>query len=440
MSPLPDAGSLTQPALQLWGGLECSVVRIRDVWRDQVRETGHQTRPGDLQRIAGLGIRTLRYPVLWERCTEGHPRDAGWDWHGRQLDTLRNLGITPIAGLLHHGMGPLPGGLLDPGFAEGLAVHAGRAAERHGWIRWWTPVNEPLTTARFACLYGHWHPHSTDEGVFLRAVAAQCRAALLAMRAIRAHAPDARFMHTEDVGRVFATHPLSDQADYENERRWLSLDLLCGKVDQMHPYWGPLRWHAVPEGDLDELATGEAAPDAIGANHYVTSDRFLDHRKSLYPRRTHGSNGRMAYADTEAARVDLPSDTTGWLPRLREVWDRYRLPLVLSEAHLGCEDPAEQLRWLMEAWSAAQALRAEGATVHAVTAWALLGLTDWSSMLVHCRNQYEPGAFDVRHDPPQRTPLAEAIASLAQTGAFDHPALHAPGWWRTEDRLLARRA
>ena len=28
---------------------------------------GHDTRPADLDRIAELGIRTLRYPVLWER-------------------------------------------------------------------------------------------------------------------------------------------------------------------------------------------------------------------------------------------------------------------------------------------------------------------------------------------------------------------------------------
>ena len=440
MPPSHSDNHTDPPALELWGGVECSVVRVGDGWRDQVRETGHHDRPGDLQRIAGLGIRTLRYPVLWERCTATHPRFAGWEWHDRQLGTLRDLGITPIAGLVHHGMGPLDGGLLDEGFAEGLAAHAGRAAERYGWVEWWTPVNEPLTTARFACLYGHWHPHTTDEGAFLRAVVAQCRAALLAMRAIRAHVPGARFMHTEDIGRVFSTAPMAHQADYENGRRWLSLDLLCGRVDRAHPYWEPLRWHGVPESHLDDLATGEATPDRIGANHYVTSDRFLDHRTRLYPRRTHGSNGRMAYADTEAARVDLPPDETGWLPRLREVWDRYRLPLVVSEAHLGCEDPAQQLRWLMEAWSAAHALRAEGAVVPAVTAWALLGLCDWNSMLVHTRNHYEPGAFDVSRTPPQRTPLAEAIASLAHTGAFEHPALHAPGWWRTQDRLLARRA
>ena len=418
--------------LQLWGGIECSVVRIGDGFRDQVRETGHHDRAGDLARIAGLGIRTLRYPVLWERA--GDPA-IGWGWHDRQLATMRRLDVRPVAGLLHHGAGPLDGGLLDPGFAVGLARHAAQAAERYPFVDLWTPVNEPLTTARFGCLYGFWHPHRQDEGALLRAVVAQCRAVLLAMRGVRLHIPHARFMHTEDVGRTFATSPLAAQADYENERRWISLDLLCGRVDQSHPWRGHLEHHGVAPSHLDELATGEAAPDLLGVNHYVTSDRFLDHRTPLYPPHLHGGNGRQCYVDTEAARIDLPPGTTGWLPRLREVWQRYHRPLVVSEAHLGCDDPHEQVRWLMEAWHAALALRAEGAMVPAVTAWALLGLRDWDSMLRQQRQHYEPGAFDVRSSPVQLTVLGEAVQALAAEGRFTHPALSTPGWWQRDDRL-----
>ena len=45
---------------------------------------------------------------------------------------------------------------------------------------------------------------------------------------------------------------------------------------------------------------------------------------------------------TEAVRVDLGSFGAG-APRLREAWERYRLPLIVSEAHLGCDDPHEQV-------------------------------------------------------------------------------------------------
>lgn len=424
--------------LQLWGGLECSVVRIGDVWRDQIRETGHHERPGDLDRIAALGIRTVRYPILWERCTEANMTFCGWGWHAMRLNALQRLGIEPIVGLLHHGAGPLPDGLLDSAFADGLARHAGQVAARFPAIKWWNPVNEPLTTARFSCLYGHWHPHLRDEAAFLRAVAAQCWAALLAMRAIRVHSNTARFVHTEDLGCTFTTTRLQAQGTYENNRRWLSLDMLCGRLDRQHPWRGMLERAGVPERQLDELATGEAAPDLIGINHYVTSDRYLDHRTALYPQACHGGNGRLAYADTEAVRVALPEDITGWAPRLREAWARYRRPMAVTEAHLGCTDPEDQVRWLMEAWQTAQTLRGEGADVRAVTAWALFGLQDWNSMLRRQDGCYEAGAFDAAAVPPRPTLLAEAISGLARHGGFEHPSLQDPGWWRREDRVHAR--
>ena len=149
----------------MWGGVECSVVRVGSRWRDQVRETGHHDRIDDLDRIAGLGIRTLRYPVLWERCVEG-PAACDWAWHDERLDWLHVLGITPIIGLVHHGSGPPGVHHFEPGWAEGLARHAAAVAARYPWVKHWTPVNEPLTTARFSGLYGLWHPHLSSELAF----------------------------------------------------------------------------------------------------------------------------------------------------------------------------------------------------------------------------------------------------------------------------------
>lgn len=426
--------------LEMWGGIECTVVRIGDTWRDQVRETGHHEHPDDLARIAELGIRTLRYPVLWERCHPGQPGSCGWAWHDQRLESLRQLGISPVVGLLHHGMGPVGTGLLELGFAEGLAAHAGQAAERYPFVQWWAPVNEPLTTARFACLYGHWHPHEHDEGAFLRATVAQCRAVLLSMRAIRAHSPHAKFVQTENLGYSFSTPQLQGQAEYENERRWLSLDLLCGRVDRSHPW----RTHLVAQGvaarDLDELATGEATPDMIGINHYVTSDRFLDHRLHRYPAHLHGGNGHTAYVDTEAARIDLPIEESGWVMALRNTWQRYGMPIAITEAHLGCNDPHEQVRWLMEAWGAALSMRAEKADIRAVTAWALLGLVDWDTMLRERNGRFEPGALPARNGILRSTLLSQAIASLAKGDQFTHPSLLKLGWWQRDDRVHARYA
>ena len=85
----------------MWGGVECSLVRIGDGYRNQFEETGHQHSLADLDAIASLGIRTLRYPVLWEAVSPDYPDTCDWSFSDERLARLRALGITPIAGLLH---------------------------------------------------------------------------------------------------------------------------------------------------------------------------------------------------------------------------------------------------------------------------------------------------------------------------------------------------
>ena len=168
------------PPLELWGGVECTVVRLGDQYRDQVVETGHSVRLADLDAIAELGIRTVRYPIMWERVAPDDPEQLDFAWHDERLRRLRELGIRVIGGLVHHGSGPRYTSLLDPEFPDKLADYAGRVAERYPWIDMWTPVNEPLTTARFSGLYGHWYPHRHDEAACLRALANECVATIAA--------------------------------------------------------------------------------------------------------------------------------------------------------------------------------------------------------------------------------------------------------------------
>ncbi|HEY8610628.1 MAG TPA: family 1 glycosylhydrolase [Roseomonas sp.] len=424
-------------SLELWGGIECTVLRAGGEWRDQLHDTGHHEREADLDLVASLGIRKLRYPVLWERVAPEDLSRPDWSWPDERLARLRELGCDPIVGLVHHGSGPAYTSLLDPLFPEKLADYAGQVASRYPWVRDWTPVNEPLTTARFSGLYGHWYPHGCDGRSFLTALMNECRGVVLAMRAIRRVRPDARLIQTEDLGRVFSTPPLADQAEHENQRRWLSLDLLCGRVDSSHPWYGILLSEGITKDQLDQMVAEPCPPDIIGINHYVTSDRFLDHRVDLYPPDTVGGNGGHIYADVEAVRVPLaPHQHTGAEARLREAWERYRLPIAVTEAHLGCVEPEESVRWLVEVWNAANRLRQEGADLHAVTVWSMFGAVDWCSLLRRRDGMYEPGVFDVRHDPPRPTPLAEAVRALATTGRFEHPIAEQPGWWRREDRFL----
>ena len=422
----------TPPTPELWGGVECTINRVGDRWFDQLADNGHRDHLDDLDRFAELGIRKLRFPVLWERHATAD--ESVWNWPDAALTRLRSLGVEPILGLLHHGSGPPGTSLVDERFADGLVAHAETVARRYPWAEWYTPINEPLTTARFSTLYGLWYPHARDDRQFARALLNQCKATVLAMRAIRRVNPQAKLVQTEDLGRVFGTLRLQYQVDLENDRRWLTWDLLNGRVDRSSPAIRFLLRSGVGQGELAWFVDNPCPPDVIGLNHYVTSDRWLDQRIERYADIMPGGNGRDRYVDTEAVRV-LPDWLNGWRRALSEAWNRYRQPLAITEAHLGCSRD-EQLRWLCEAWSGAEEALAAGADVRAVTAWALLGSRDWNSLLTRWDGHYEPGAFDVRGSVRRPTAIAGALRDLARgERRVVHPVVEGAGWWRRPLRL-----
>ncbi|MCH8617289.1 sugar nucleotide-binding protein [Sphingomonas sp. SM33] len=434
----PTKGLGSAPPLELWGGVECSIVRIGDDYRNQVVDTGHSCRLDDIDTIAELGVKAVRYPILWESVAPESPGELDFTWHDERLKRLRDKGVKVIAGLVHHGSGPRYTSLLDPNFPDQLADYASRVARRYPWIDMWTPVNEPFTTARFSCLYGHWYPHRKDIDSTFRATVNQCLATLRAMRAIRIVSPESKLIATEDIGRTFSTPELAYQAEHDNGRRWLTFDLLFGRVVEGHQFRRWLRNKAASEEVLEELATGEGRPDIIGFDHYLTSDRFLDHRVERYPGVEHGSNGQHSYVDVEAVRIDKLRPRLGPGLRLRETWERYRTPIAITEVHHGCTRE-EQVRWLHEMWSAAERERARGVDIRAITLWALFGMMDWRSLLTRREGDYDVGAFDTRSETPRPTLLAKAAAQLGRGEQFEHPVLDLPGWWKRPGRTHARR-
>lgn len=419
---------------EIWGGLECTVARIGNLYRDQLQETGHRQRIDDLQAIQKLGVSTIRYPILWESIAPDSPENCDWTWHDERLNEIRRLGINPIAGLVHHGSGPKYTSLMDKNFARNVANHARNVANRYPFLTRFTPINEPLTTARFSGLYGHWYPHHSSDASFLRCLVHQCIATVLAMREIRKIIPHAQLVQTEDMGKTFSTPFLAYQAKFENQRRWLSFDLLCGRVTRQHPLWKFLRKNGISEAELDFLKEGDATPDIFGINHYLTSERYLDQSVKKYPEHFWGGNGRHVYADVEAVRMDIDHTELGPAARLREVWERYKKPIAVTEVHHGCTRE-EQLRWLDDVWQAAFTLKQDGVDIRAVTVWSMFGAQDWNSLLTQQNGFYEPGPFDIRSPIPRLTALAHAVQQLAQTGTLTHHVVQGHGWWKRESRF-----
>lgn len=416
------------PKPEIWGGIECTINRIDNTWRDQLKYSQHYERPEDIEHFASLGIKALRCPVLWELHQPVKTGSIDWTWITRQLNTIRSNNIIPIVGLMHHGSGPGYVDLLKDDYPQLLAAYAKQVAEQFPWVEYYTPVNEPLTTARFSGLYGLWYPHHKNDHSFAKMLLLQLKAIVLSMQSIRSINPLAKLVQTEDLAKIHSTKILNYQADFENERRWISYDILCGRVNSRHLLWNYFTGLGIEEKLLNFFIENPCTPDIIGCNYYITSERYLDHNIECYPDEPVGGNGIHRYVDVSAVHH---TERAGLYTLLKEVWNRYGLQIALTEIHLNCTRE-EQMRWMKEAWDTGCLLIKEGIPVRAITAWSLIGAFDWNSLLTRNEQWYESGIFKITNNQLRPTAAAKLIKSLAECGDYNHALLKQKGWWHTK--------
>ena len=451
--------------LELWASPEPTFARIdATTVRDQSAETGLDARPDDAERIAALGVSVSRVPVLWERVSPADPHERDYREPERRLDALRAAGVEPIVTLLHHGSGPQYTDLLDPAFPLWFAEYAEATAQQFPWVRRWTPINEPLTTARFATLYGAWFPNMRDDRAFGRAMVNQTLAQQAAMRRIRRVIPDAEFVLTEDLQRYaagdavvvakggFAGIGLGDlgaegkaldfklsqlgliagdvlggaagedegiEAERRLLRRQFVLRVLIGEGHSLLPFLSERC--GLNALELAMMQRDAAVPDLVAFNHYPHSERYLFTR-----------GGEIA--DVPAVYVSgEPPPAVG--PLLRAAAERLRLPLAIGEVHAHAPE-AERVRWLLQHAADVNGLRADGVDVRALGAWAAFGMVDWHSLLRQRARVTEDGIYTFAgpNGIPQATAVATALRELAATGRIADTGVR--GWWERDDRAL----
>jgi dTDP-4-dehydrorhamnose reductase len=368
--------------IEIWASPEPTIARLdATTYRDQCEETGHARRESDIERLAALGVSASRYPVLWEHVERNGPGARDYSWAQRRL---------ALVTLLHHGSGPPHTELLDDAFPELFAAYAAETARRFPWVKRWTPINEPLTTARFSTLYGVWYPSARDHRAFGRAMLNQARAILLGFARIAAIVPAAQLMLTEDL-QGYVAGDLAAQAyvAHKRERAYLSLDLLCGNVRPGHALYAYLvRDCGLAPRELDRLRRLARPPDLMGWNYYPNSERYV----SSSPEGPYFANVAFVF------RAD--------------------------HVHFG-----ERHRWLLQRYDDVVALRGEGVDLRALGAWAAFGMVDWNSLLRERAGSKEDGIYTCASGDaePAWTLAADALRSLA---AGRRASLASrPGWW-----------
>ena len=72
-------------SLEWWAGIECTVARLGPRWRNQLTDMDLALDASQLRAIRALGVRRLRFPVLWETIAPDAPEQCDWRWHDERL-------------------------------------------------------------------------------------------------------------------------------------------------------------------------------------------------------------------------------------------------------------------------------------------------------------------------------------------------------------------
>lgn len=367
----------TQPLFQnrtaaapiVWAvGFECTAIpQSRPGHRplDEYALTAHDRHwRADLDRVASLGVRAIRYGVPWHRVNPA-PGRFDWSWIGPVLSHLvRDAGLTPILDLVHFGTPEwLERGFLAPDYPARVAEYARAVAERFGDLAThWTPFNEPSVAANRSGRDAAWPPYRRGPRGHSAVLLAVARGIVATAEALRAVQPGAVLVHVDDAGIELADS--LDLADFvldRQRRRWLALDLITGRVGPDHPLWESLRDAGALPGELAELAQSAPRWDVLGLNFYPWSNRRW---------RVRPSDGAIRLGRDPGD----PAEALSFL--LREAHGRYGLPLMVTETSAS-GSLARRLAWMQAVADGLRRARGAGVPALGLCWYPAFTMIDW---------------------------------------------------------------
>ena len=337
--------------------------------------TGHDRLwRSDLQLVADIGVRWLRYGIPWYRVNPA-PGVWDWTWTDEVLPYLvEDLGIRPILDLVHYGA-PLwlEGTFLSPDYPARVAEYADAVADRYGHlIRQWTPLNEPRVHAHFAGRASAWPPYRRGERGFCQLFVALARGMARTVDALRSCVPDAELVHVEAMSIVESADAAHRaEVDRRLELQFLALDLVEGRVDAGHPLHEWLVRHGVSPDDLAELERPGRRMDIYGGNFYPQASCWVIDGPAERPR---SKRRRGTAEDLEHA--------------LRTAATRTDRPVLLTETSVFGGVPARR-RWLDAVAGSTTRLRDDGVPLLGVTWFPAFSLFSWD----YLRGRRPPEAY-----------------------------------------------
>lgn len=312
----------------------------------------------DVKLMAELGMKAYRFSIAWTRIIpdgDGEINEKGIQFYDQLIDELLAYGIEPIVTMYHF---DLPyelhkkGGWNNRATIDAFERYARVLFENFkGKVKYWLTINEQNVMIN--------HPNAMNPGKIptKKELYQQCHnmfvAAAKATQRCHDICKDAKIGPAPNITAIYPEkcNPADVIAadNWESIRCWLYLDVaVYGRYNSL--VWSYLEEKGytpeIEEGDMEIIAN--AKPDFLGVNYYATATVSASKNDGTDCQPRNGDQQVMIGEEGvyRAAKNDYLEHTEfGWLVdsigmrvTLRRIYDRYHLPLLITENGLGAKD------------------------------------------------------------------------------------------------------
>ncbi len=360
----------------------------------------------DIALMAEMGFKSYRFSIAWTRILPkgtGEVNQKGIEFYNNLINECLKYKITPIVTMFHFDM---PAELDKRGswsnrdsiqwFVDFAKVLFENFGDR---VKYWLTINEQNMLTLVGPIIGTMCiPEGTKnitKEVYQQnhhMLVAQAKAMELCHKML----PDAKIGPAPNIAFVYpaSSKPADILAaeNYNAIRNWIYLDMAVKGI------YNPIAWAYLEENDAcptfgegDAESLKNAHPDFIGFNYYNTAtvQASLDRNENISPSADQQSARGEAGFYKGCSNPNLPKTEFGWeidpegfRVTIRELTDRYHLPLLVTENGLGAYDKLEdgkihdsyRIKYLRDHIKQIQLAITDGANMLGYNPWSAIDL------------------------------------------------------------------
>ena len=312
----------------------------------------------DVKLMAELGMKAYRFSIAWTRIIpdgDGKVNEAGIRFYNDLINELISYDIIPVVTMYHFDL-PLElhkkGGWGNRKTIDAFERYARVLFENFGdRVKYWLTINEQNVMIN--------HPNAMNPGkipskkelyqqchnMFLAGAKATLLCHQICKGGMIGPAPNITAIYPEKCSPA----DVIAADDWESIRCWLYLDMaVYGRYNSL--VWAYLEEKGytpvIEAGDMEILAS--AKPDFLGVNYYATATVSASKNDGTDCQPRNGDQQVMigeegVYRAGENRYLEKTEygwivDSIGLRVTLRRIYDRYHLPLLITENGLGAKD------------------------------------------------------------------------------------------------------